>query len=66
MRFTKYNAIEHKYNKNGELILWEYNNSAIYTSDKKYQNSSEYFIWSSSQIIDCDVNEKNYYNIIIY
>ena len=49
--FTKYNAIEHKYNKNNELILWEYNNSAIYTSNKKYPISSEYFIWSSSQII---------------
>ena len=51
LRFTKYNAIEHKYNKNNELILWEYNNSAIYTSNKKYPISSEYFIWSSSQII---------------
>ena len=50
LRFTKYNAIEHKYNKNNELILWEYNNSAIYTSDKKIPISSEYFIWSSSQI----------------
>ena len=35
LRFTKYNAIEYKYNKNNELILWEYNNSAIYTSAKK-------------------------------
>ena len=35
LRFTKYNAIEYKYNKNNELILWEYNNSDIYTSAKK-------------------------------
>ena len=60
LRFTKYNAIEHKYNKNDELILLEYNNSAIYTSDKKYPISSEYFLWSYGQIIPDDVNEKNY------
>ena len=35
LRFTKYNAIEHKYNKNNDLILWEYNNNAIFMSDKK-------------------------------
>ena len=35
LRFTKYNAIENRYNKNKELILWEYNNSAIFTSNKK-------------------------------
>ena len=43
LRFTKYNAIEHKYNKNDEVILLEYNNNAIYTSNKKYKISSEYF-----------------------
>jgi hypothetical protein len=52
LRFTKYNAIEHKYSKINELIFFcEYNNCAIYTSNKKYPISSEYFIWSSSQII---------------
>ena len=51
LRFTKYNAIENKYNKNNELVLWEYNNCAIYTSHKKYPISSEYFIWSTGQII---------------
>ena len=35
LRFTKYNAIENRYNKNNELILWEYNNTAIFTSNKK-------------------------------
>ena len=35
LRFTKYNSIENRYNKNNELILWEYNNSPIYTSNKK-------------------------------
>ena len=35
LRFTKYNSIENRYNKNNELILWEYNNSPIYTSKKK-------------------------------
>ena len=25
--FTKYNSIEHKYNKKDELILWEYKKS---------------------------------------
>ena len=35
LRFTKYNAIENGYNKNNELILWEYNNNAIFISNKK-------------------------------
>ena len=35
LRFTKYSAVENRFNKNGELILWEYNNSAIFTSKKK-------------------------------
>ena len=51
LRFTKYNAIENRYNKNKELILWEYNNSAIFTSSKKEPYPSEYFIWSSNQMI---------------
>ena len=51
LRFTKYNSIENRYNKNNELILWEYNNSPIYTSNKKNPIPSEYFIWSTSQII---------------
>ena len=33
------------------MILWEYNNSPIYTSNKKNPIPSEYFIWSTSQII---------------
>ena len=51
LRFTKYNAIENRYNKNKELILWEYNNSAIFTSNKKNPFPSEYFIWSSDLMI---------------
>ena len=51
LRFTKYCAIENRYNKNKELILWEYNNSAIFTSNKKNPIQSEYFIWSSDQMI---------------
>ncbi len=51
LRFTKYNAIENRYNKNKELILWEYNNTAIFTSKKKDPFPSEYFIWSSNQMI---------------
>ena len=39
LRFTKYNALENRYNKNNELILWEYNNRAIFTSNKKKPNS---------------------------
>ena len=51
LRFTKYNAIENRFNKNNELILWEYNNSPIFTSNKKNPYPSEYFIWSTNQII---------------
>ena len=51
LRFTKYNAIENKFNKDNELILWEYNNVGIFTSNKKLPIPSEYFIWSSNQII---------------
>ena len=51
LRFTKYNAIENRYNKNNELILWEYNNSAIFISNKKNPVPNEYFIWSSDQMI---------------
>ena len=29
LRFTKYSAIENRFNKNEELILWEYNNSSF-------------------------------------
>ena len=51
LRFTKYNAIENRFNKNNELILWEYNNNAIFTSNKKNPFPSEYFIWTSNQMI---------------
>ena len=51
LRFTKYNAIENKINKKGELILWDYTNTVIYTSNKKNPLSSEYFIWTTNQII---------------
>ena len=37
LRFTKYSAIENRFNKNEELILWEYNNSSIFTCNKKIQ-----------------------------
>ena len=51
LRFTKYNAIENRFNKNNELILWEYNNRPIFTRNKKNPYPSEYFIWSTNQII---------------
>ena len=35
LKFTKYNALEHRYNKNNELILWDYANTVIYSSNKK-------------------------------
>ena len=35
LRFTKYSAIENKYNKKGDLILFDYSNTIIYTSSKK-------------------------------
>ena len=35
LKFTKYNALEHRYNKNNDLILWDYVNTVIYTSNKK-------------------------------
>ena len=43
LRFTKYSAIENKINKNGELVLWEYNNSAIFTNNKKKSYSKRIF-----------------------
>ena len=51
LKFTKYNALEHRYNKNNELILWDYVNTIIYSSNKKKEIPSEYFIWSSNQMI---------------
>ena len=51
LRFTKYSAIENKYNKKGELILYDYSNTIIYTSSKKKPVNGEYFIWSSDSII---------------
>ena len=52
LRFTKYNAIENRNNKNNELILWEYNNNAILASIKKNLFPIEYFIWTSNQMIE--------------
>ena len=51
LRFTKYNAIENKKNKNGDLILWDYQNTFIYLSNKKNPVNAEYYIWTSDQII---------------
>ena len=51
LKFTKYNALEHRYNKNNELILWDYVNTIIYSSNKKKEIPSEYFIWSSNPMI---------------
>ena len=51
LRFTKYNAIENRTNKEGELILLDYQNTVIYTSNKKNPINAEYFIWTSNQII---------------
>ena len=44
LKFTKYNALEHKYNKNHELVLWDYENTVVYSSNKKKENPSEFFI----------------------
>ena len=51
LKFTKYNALEHRYNKNNELILWDYVNTIIYSSNKKkfkykvkYNNKIEYIM----------------------
>ena len=33
------------------LILWDYQNTVIYTSNKKNPINAEYFIWTSNQII---------------
>ena len=35
LKFTKYNALENRYNKLNELILWDYVNTVIYSSNKK-------------------------------
>ena len=51
MRFIKYSALENKYNKNNELILWDYINTKMYTNNNKkeiyaesiYKNLSLYF-----------------------
>ena len=51
LKFTKYNALEHKYNKNHELVLWDYENTVVYSSNKKKEIPSEFFIWLSNQII---------------
>ena len=37
LRFGKYSTLENHYNKNNELILWEYNNSSIFTINRKIQ-----------------------------
>ena len=41
LRFTKFNAIENKINKNGELVLRDYTNTVIYTNNKKNPLSCE-------------------------
>ena len=51
LKFTKLYALEHRCNKNNELILWDYINTVIYSSSKKNEIPSEYFIWSSDQMI---------------
>ena len=51
LKLTKYNALEHRYNKNNELILWDYFDTVIYSSSKKNEIPLEYFIWSSNQMI---------------
>ena len=43
--------MEHKYNKNNELVLWDYENTVVYSSNKKEEIPSEFFIWSSNQMI---------------
>ena len=50
-KIYKYNTLEHRYNKNNELMLWDYVNTVIYSSSKKNEIPSEYFIWSSNQMI---------------
>ena len=61
LRFTKYNAIENKYNKKDELILWDYTNTVIYTSNKKNPISCEYFIWTTDQIIARIRNSQHFF-----
>ena len=51
MRFTKYNALENRNNKKDELILWDYENTVIYSSNKKQPLKAEYYIWTSDPII---------------
>ena len=51
MRFTKYNALENRNNKKDELILWDYENTVIYSSNKKQPLKAEYYIWTSDPYI---------------
>lgn len=51
IKFTKYNDIENKVNKNNEIILWEYSTPIIYISNKKNPIKGEYFIWSYNSIM---------------
>lgn len=50
-KFTKYSALDNYKNKDSDLILWRYENLLIYTHDKKNPIRSEYFIWSTGEII---------------
>ena len=51
IKFTKYQAIENRFDKNNNLILWEYATPIVYLSIKKKAVICEYFIWSIDSII---------------
>jgi len=51
LRFTKFNALNNQFNKEGELILWDHTNTIIYLSNKKNPVPSEYYIWSCNSMI---------------
>ena len=51
IKFTKYQAIENGENEEGKLILWDYETTILYLSNKKKPILCEYFIWSYDSII---------------
>ena len=50
-KFKKYNALENTKDKDGNIILWKHENLIIYTSENSKPIQSEYFIWSSDDMI---------------
>ena len=52
LKFTKYSALENKYDKYNNLILLDYISLVIFTSNKKNPIPSENFIWTAGPIIE--------------